>query len=73
LVEELGSAHVRIHILMERILTKCSVETGPSAMIYVPDLIKTGSGIQKLIGWLHRQRGAHINLLIFFKLRKGGL
>jgi hypothetical protein len=29
---------------------KYTVETGSSAMIYVPDFIKIGPGIQKLLG-----------------------
>jgi hypothetical protein len=29
---------------------KYAVEMGSGAMIYIPGLIKTGSGIQKLIG-----------------------
>jgi hypothetical protein len=30
------------------------------AMIYIPSFIKTGSGIQKLIGEIHIQRNAYI-------------
>jgi hypothetical protein len=33
---------------------KYTVEMGSDAMIYIPDLIKTGSGIQKLIEGIHR-------------------
>jgi hypothetical protein len=33
---------------------KYAVEMGSSAMIYTPSFIKTGSGIQKLIGGIHR-------------------
>jgi hypothetical protein len=33
---------------------KCVVEMGSGAMIYIPSFIKTGSGIQKLIGGIHR-------------------
>jgi hypothetical protein len=44
---------------------KYTVEMGSGAMIYIPNFIKTGSGIQKLIGWrvIHRQHGDHISLL----------
>jgi hypothetical protein len=31
-----------------------AVEMGSGAVIYVPSFIKIGSGIQKLIGWIHR-------------------
>jgi hypothetical protein len=33
---------------------KHAVEMGSGAMIYIPSFIKTGSGIQKLIGGIHR-------------------
>jgi hypothetical protein len=33
---------------------KYTVEMGSVAMIYVPSFIKIGSGIQKLIGGIHR-------------------
>jgi hypothetical protein len=33
---------------------KGAVEMGSGAMIYVPSLIKTGSGIQLFIGGIHR-------------------
>jgi hypothetical protein len=29
---------------------KCAVEMGSGAMIHIPNFIKTGSGIQKLMG-----------------------
>jgi hypothetical protein len=47
---------------------------GLGVMIYIPDFIKIGSGIQKLIGdvYRHRQHGDRISLLSFFKLRKVG-
>jgi hypothetical protein len=33
----------------------CAVEMGSGAMIYIPGFIKTGSGIQKLLGGgIHR-------------------
>jgi hypothetical protein len=37
---------------------KYAVEMGPGAMIYIPSFMKTGSGIQKLMGGgggIHRQ------------------
>jgi hypothetical protein len=40
------------------------------AMIYIPSLIKIGSGIQKLIGGIHRQQGDLISFVSFFKIRK---
>jgi hypothetical protein len=33
---------------------KYTVEMGSGVMIYVPSFIKIGSGIQKLIGGIHR-------------------
>jgi hypothetical protein len=33
---------------------KYAVEIGSGAMIYIPSFIKTGSGIQKLMGGIHR-------------------
>jgi hypothetical protein len=33
---------------------KYAVEMGSVAMIYVPNFIKIGSGIRKLIGWINR-------------------
>jgi hypothetical protein len=37
---------------------KYAVEMGSGAKIYIPLFIKTGSGIQKLIRWIHRQQTA---------------
>jgi hypothetical protein len=34
---------------------KYAVETGSGAMIYLPSFIKIGSGIEKLLGVIHRQ------------------
>jgi hypothetical protein len=45
---------------------------GSGAVILIPDFIKIGSGIQKLIGGIHRQHGDRISLLLFFKIRKVG-
>jgi hypothetical protein len=33
---------------------KYAVQMGSDAMIYIPSFIKTGSGIQTLIGGIHR-------------------
>jgi hypothetical protein len=58
-----------------------AVEMGSGAVIYVPSLIKIGSGIQKLIGEdtrthiqtnKHRQQRDLISLFYFFKIRKVG-
>jgi hypothetical protein len=35
---------------------KYTVEMGSGAAIYKPSFIKTGSGIQKLIGRIHRHK-----------------
>jgi hypothetical protein len=46
-----------------------AVEMDSGDMIYIPNYIKTGSGIQKLIGrdsQTHRQHGDHVSLLNFF-------
>jgi hypothetical protein len=41
---------------------KYAIEIGLGAMIYIPNFIKIGSGIQKLT---HRKQGEFINLLLF--------
>jgi hypothetical protein len=45
---------------------KNSVAFSPQAngMIYIPSFIKFGSGIQKLIGRIHRQERDRISLLL---------
>jgi hypothetical protein len=48
---------------------KYAVEMGSGAMIYIPSIIKIGSGIQKLIAadaQTHRQYGDLISPLLFF-------
>jgi hypothetical protein len=47
---------------------------GSGAVIYVPNFIKIGSGIQKLVGGIHthRQQRDLINLVHFKKIRKVG-
>jgi hypothetical protein len=43
---------------------KSAVEMGSGTMIYIPNFIKTGSGIQKLGGiYRHRQQGDLTSLL----------
>jgi hypothetical protein len=42
---------------------KYAVVTGSGAMIYIPNFIKTGSGIQKVIRGIHRQHGERKNLI----------
>jgi hypothetical protein len=51
-----------------------AVETGSGAMMYIPSVIKIGSGIQKLIGGYtyrqrHIQQGYLINLHLFFQTK----
>jgi hypothetical protein len=48
---------------------------GSGAVIYVRSFIKTGSGIQTLIGGIHthRQQGDLINLLYFFQNKESRL
>jgi hypothetical protein len=50
---------------------------GSGAVIYVPSFIKIGSGIQKLIGGIHRhthrQQGDLISLLLFFQNKESRL
>jgi hypothetical protein len=50
---------------------KYVVEMGSGAMIYVPIFIKIGSGIQKLMGGIHRQHGNRISLFVFFQNKEG--
>jgi hypothetical protein len=45
------------------------IEMGSGAMIYIPNFIKSGWGIEKVIGGnkqIHRQQGDLISLLVFF-------
>jgi hypothetical protein len=55
---------------------KYAVEMDSGAIINIPRVMKTGSGIQKLSGGggvTHRQNGYHISLfLFFFKINKVG-
>jgi hypothetical protein len=45
---------------------------GLGAMIYIPDFINIGLGIQKLIREIHRYHGDLINLISFVHIRKVG-
>jgi hypothetical protein len=51
---------------------------GSGAVMYAKSFIKIGSGVQKLIGGIHRHTYAHgqqrglISLIYFFKIRKVG-
>jgi hypothetical protein len=55
----------------------CAVEMGSDAMIYeyIPNFLKIGSGIRKLMGGytqMHKQYGDLISVFYFFKIRKEG-
>jgi hypothetical protein len=53
-----------------------TAEMGSGAVIYLPSFIKIGSGVQKLIGGIHRhthsQQRDLTSLLHLFKIRKAG-
>jgi hypothetical protein len=49
---------------------KYAVGTGSGDTIYIQTYINTGSGIQKLMGGVHRQHGDIISPLSFFKIRE---
>jgi hypothetical protein len=55
------------------VIYEYAIEMGSGAMIYISSFIKIGSGIQKLIGVTHRQRGDRISLLLFFQNRESRL
>jgi hypothetical protein len=52
---------------------KYAVEMGSGAMIYIPSFIKIGSGIQKLMGRVHRHTDSMVSLNLFFQSKKGRL
>jgi hypothetical protein len=52
---------------------KYAVDMGSGAMIYISSFKKIGSGIQKLMGGIHRQHGDLISLLSFFQNNESGL
>jgi hypothetical protein len=50
---------------------KHAVGLGSGTVIYISNFIKISSGIQKLIGKIHRQHGDLVGpLVFFFKMRK---
>jgi hypothetical protein len=59
---------------------KYATEMGSCAMVYVPRIMKIGSGSQKLIGRLythththtHTEHGGHIGLILFPQIEKVG-
>jgi hypothetical protein len=44
---------------------KYAVEMSSGGMVYIPSFIQIGSGIQKLMGVIHRQHGDRISILSF--------
>jgi hypothetical protein len=52
---------------------KYAIEMSSVAMIPVSDFINIGSGIQKLIGWIHRQHSDCVSLLSCFQIKESGL
>jgi hypothetical protein len=52
---------------------KYAVEMVSDAMIHIPNFIKIGSDIQKLIGGIHRQHGDRISLLSFVQSKENRL
>jgi hypothetical protein len=48
---------------------KYDVEMGSIAMIYVPNFIQIGSGIQKVIGGIHRYTASMVIVRSGYKLR----
>jgi hypothetical protein len=46
---------------------KYTVEMGSVAMIYIPNFIKIGSGVQKIMGEIHRKHGDLISIIFFFQ------
>jgi hypothetical protein len=53
-----------------------AVEMGSGAVIYIPSFIRTGSGIQNLIGedtQTHRHHGDLISVLLFFQNKESNL
>jgi hypothetical protein len=45
---------------------KYAVEMSSDAMLYIPSIINTGSGIQKEMGSIRRQHGDLISLRLFY-------
>jgi hypothetical protein len=65
--------HIQTHKLIGGIYKYPSVMSS-GAMMYIPCFMMTGSGIQKLIEWIHRHIAwrLHKPSLILFKIRKVG-
>jgi hypothetical protein len=60
------------HTLMG-VIMKHAVEMASSAVIYIPSLIKIGSGIQKTIGGDTQTSRKHSDLIsLLLKIRKAG-
>jgi hypothetical protein len=47
---------------------KYTVEMGSVAMIYIPSFINIGSGIQKIMGEIHRKHADLISIILFYFL-----
>jgi hypothetical protein len=45
---------------------KYAIKMGSGAMIYIPSFIKIGSGIQKLMGGIHRDTNSVMISLAYF-------
>jgi hypothetical protein len=50
---------------------KYAIEMGSGVMTYIPNFVKIGSGIQKLLGGINRQHGDRISLLQEIRLTVG--
>jgi hypothetical protein len=49
---------------------KYPVKMVSGVMIQIPSFVQIGSGIEKLIGGIHREKGYDICLLLFFSKQK---
>jgi hypothetical protein len=49
---------------------KYDVEIGSGVMVYIPNLIKTGSGTEKLVAGAHIQHGEALVSFYFIKIRQ---
>jgi hypothetical protein len=67
--------HIQTHRLRREGFMKYAIEMDSRAMIYIPNFIKNGSGVQKLIGGgqTHRQGGDLISLPLFLQNKKSRL
>jgi hypothetical protein len=64
--EPLPSNDRGLHTQTDRLMGgiyEVAVEMDLGAMMYIPSFIKNGSGIQKLLVWVHRQDRDRISLL----------